>query len=65
MAHVRVLNHYLHSKFLVLGAVEFCLLMLAVVAGVELRNMWGAADEVNVILESPKLQMISFAVVLS
>jgi sugar transferase (PEP-CTERM system associated) len=39
--------------------------MLAVVAGVELRNMWGAADEVNVILESPKLQMISFAVVLS
>ena len=65
MAHVRVLNHYLHSKFLFLGAVEFCLLMLSVVAGIELRNLWVGDQEYFVILLSPKLQMIAFAVVLS
>jgi sugar transferase (PEP-CTERM system associated) len=65
VAHVRVLNHYLHSKFLFLGAVEFCLLMLAVIAGVELRNVWASSDTTYVILESPKLQLVTFAVVMS
>lgn len=64
MAHVRVLNHYLHTKFLVLGAVEFCLLMLAVIAGVELRNIWMPPTD-PIVLEMPELQIITFAVVLS
>jgi len=62
VAHVRVLNHYLHSKFLFLACVEFCLLMLAVVAGVELRNM---TSDYDVILPSPILQLFAFSVVMS
>ena len=62
MAHVRVLNHYLHSKFLFLGCVEFCLLMLAVLAGVELKNMM---PDSYVYLETPRLQLFAFAVVMS
>ena len=62
VAHVRVLNHYLHSKFLFLASVEFCLLMLAVVAGVELRNM---TSDYDVILPSPIYQLFAFAVVMS
>ena len=64
MAHVRVLNHYLHSKFLFLGTVEFFLLMSAVIAGVEFRNMWADVGE-QIYLDSPGLQLISFAVVMS
>ena len=62
MAHVRVLNHYLHSKFLFLGGVEFCLLMLAVVAGVEFKNYWSGS---YVLLQSPGWQMTSFAILMS
>jgi sugar transferase (PEP-CTERM system associated) len=62
VAHVRVLNHYLHSKFLFLAAVEFCLLMLAVVAGVELRNM---LFDYDAILPSPIFQLFTFALVMS
>ena len=62
VAHVRVLNHYLHSKFLFLASVEFCLLMLAVVAGVELKNMMPNS---NVMLFSPMLQLFAFAIVMS
>ena len=62
MAHVRVLNHYLHSKFLFLGAIEFCLLMLAVIAGIEVKNI---SSDYPVILVSPELQLVLFAVVLS
>jgi sugar transferase (PEP-CTERM system associated) len=62
VAHVRVLNHYLHSKFLFLACVEFCLLMLAVIAGVELRNM---ISDSNVILLSPALQLLAFSLVMS
>ena len=62
MAHVRVLNHYLHTKFLFLGAIEFCLLMLAVEAGVFLRNF---SAEYQIVLEYPDAQRIVFALVLS
>ena len=62
MAHVRVLNHYLHTKFLFLGFIEFCLLMLAVATGVELKDYW---SDYHVVLESPRLQLISFAVIMS
>jgi len=62
VAHVRVLNHYLHSKFLFLGGVEFCLLMLAVVAGVEFKNYWSGS---YVLLQSPGWQMTSFAILMS
>jgi len=62
VAHVRVLNHYLHSKFLFLGCIEFCLLMLAVLAGVELKN---SMPDSYAHLESPKLQLIAFAIVMS
>jgi len=62
VAHVRVLNHYLHSKFLVLGAVEFCLLMLAVLAGIEFRN---GLNEYPVFLQSTQLQLLMFATVMS
>jgi len=62
LAHVRVLNHYLHTKFLFLGAIEFCLLMLAVEAGVFLRNF---SAEYQIVLEYPDAQRIVFALVLS
>ena len=62
MAHIRVLNHYLHSKFLVLGAIEFVLLMCSVQAGLYLRNLGGSYE---IVLELPWLQMVSFAVILS
>ena len=62
MAHVRVLNHYLHSKFLLLGFIEFFLLMLAVITGVEFKNYW---SDYHVVLESPRLQLISFALIMS
>jgi sugar transferase (PEP-CTERM system associated) len=39
--------------------------MLAVLAGVELRNMWFGAETFMVELESPRLQLVSFAVVMS
>lgn len=62
MAHIRVLNHYLHSKFLVLGAIEFVLLMCSVHAGLYLRNVGGSYE---IVLEHPWLQMASFALILS
>tara|TARA_R110001592_G_scaffold363375_1_gene686367 strand:- start:7535 stop:8956 length:1422 start_codon:yes stop_codon:yes gene_type:complete len=64
VAHVRVLNHYLHTKFLFLGTVEFGLLMLAVTSGIELRNFW-SADSSYVYLELPILQLSVFAIVMS
>tara|TARA_R110002073_G_scaffold6893_2_gene40019 strand:+ start:877 stop:2298 length:1422 start_codon:yes stop_codon:yes gene_type:complete len=64
VAHVRVLNHYLHTKFLFLGAIEFGLLMCAVLAGVELRNIW-SSNPGNLYLEYPEIQLIVFAVVMS
>ena len=62
MAHVRVLNHYLHSKLLFLGGIEFFLLMLAVMAAVESRNVLG---DYPIYLESPNLQLAVFALVMS
>ena len=62
MAHVRLLNHYLHTKFLLLGAIEFGLLMAAVIAGMELRNLW---EGLPLIFHAPFPQMLSFAVVMS
>ena len=64
MAHVRVLNHYLHTKFLFLGAIEFGLLMCSVLAGIELRNLWSSHSGF-LYLEHPELQLIIFAVVMS
>ena len=64
VAHVRVLNHYLHTKFLFLGAVEFGLLICAVLAGVELRNIW-SSNPGYLYLEFPEIQLLVFAVVMS
>tara|TARA_R110001599_G_C12225468_1_gene657660 strand:+ start:343 stop:1764 length:1422 start_codon:yes stop_codon:yes gene_type:complete len=64
VAHVRVLNHYLHTKFLFLGAIEFGLLMCSVLAGVELRNLWSKNPGL-VYLDHPELQLIIYAVVMS
>ena len=64
VAHVRVLNHYLHTKFLFLGAIEFGLLMCSVLAGVELRNVWSENPGL-LYLEHPELQLIVYAVVMS
>jgi sugar transferase (PEP-CTERM system associated) len=64
VAHVRVLNHYLHTKFLFLGVVEFGLLACSVLAGIELRNLW--SDEPgNLYLEYPEVQIGVFVVVMS
>ena len=64
VAHVRVLNHYLHTKFLFLGVVEFGLLMCAVLAGIELRNVFSQSSS-YVYLEHPLLQLTIFSVVMS
>lgn len=62
MAHVRILNHYLHTKFLVLGIVEFFALMYAVSLSVELKNTW---SDIPVALEYPLWQMGTFALIMS
>lgn len=41
MAHVRILKHHLHSKFLLLGFVESILLAASVYLGVLARSLWG------------------------
>lgn len=64
MAHVRVLNHYLHTKFLFLGIIEFGLLIFSVLAGIELRNLWSGGPD-NIYLEHPAVQLIVFALVMS
>lgn len=64
VAHVRVLNHYLHTKFLFLGAIEFALLMAAVVAGLDVRNLWFDLAS-QVYLELPEIQLFVFALVMS
>ena len=62
MAHVRVLNHYLHTKFLLLGVLEFGLLMVAVYAGISIRANFVDYD---VVLNDPLLQTAAFAFVMS
>ena len=62
MAHVRVLNHYLHTKFLLLGVLEFGLLMMAVYAGISIRANFVDYD---VVLNDPLLQTAAFAFVMS
>lgn len=62
MAHVRVLNHYLHTKFLFLGAIEFILLMFSVLGGIDITNyLMGYGVE----LEYPVMQTLVFAIVMS
>ena len=62
MAHVRVLNHYMHTKFLLLGVLEFVLLIAAVLGGVDITNyVFGYQVE----LGYPLSQTIVFAVVMS
>lgn len=62
MAHIRVLNHYMHTKFLALGVLEFFLLVFAVHAGVEATNY---LFNYNVVLALPVLQTTVFAGVMS
>ncbi len=64
VAHVRVLNHYLHTKFLFLGVIEFGLLICSVLAGIEVRNLWSDGPG-NLYLEYPEVQLVIFAVVMS
>lgn len=62
MAHVRVLNHYLHTKFLLLGCIEFILLMFSVLGGIDITNyLMGQGVE----LDFPVTQMLVFASVMS
>lgn len=62
MAHVRVLNHYLHTKFLLLGTIEFGLLIVAVYGGVEAANyVFGY----SLILELPMAQTLVFSSIMS
>jgi len=62
VAHVRILNHYLHTKFLVLGIVEYFGLMYAVKLSVELKN---ALSDTPVELAYPLWQMGIFALIMS
>ena len=62
MAHVRILNHYLHTKFIVLGGIEFAALMGALYLAVDVRNYF---SETVLFLESPLLQSFLFALVLN
>ena len=62
MAHVRVLNHYLHTKFLLLGTIEFFLLVAAVYGGVDIANyFFGYA----IALDYPLWQTCAFAFVMN
>ncbi len=62
MAHVRILNHYLHTKFLVLGIIEFAALMGALHLAVDARNYF---SETELFLQNPLLQSLLFALVLN
>jgi len=62
VAHIRVLNHYLHTKFIFLGAIEFVALMLMLPVAVDVRNYF---SETELILEAPLLQSFIFALVLN
>lgn len=62
MAHVRVLNHYMHTKFLLLGSVEFVLLLAAVHGGIDLTN-W--IFDYDIQLEYATVQTLVFAVIMS
>ena len=62
MAHVRILNHYLHTKFIVLGAIEFVALMGALFLAVDIRNHF---SETELLLQNPVVQSVLFALVLN
>lgn len=62
MAHIRVLNHYLHTKFLLLGTIEFFMLIVAVYGGVDLTNY---VMGYSISLELPMWQTVVFAVVMN
>jgi sugar transferase (PEP-CTERM system associated) len=61
VAHIRVLNHYLHSKFILLGLIEFIVLTYAVQAGGFLRAYYYGEENQ---LFALNLQMICFATVM-
>lgn len=62
MAHVRILNHYLHTKFLVLGTIEFFVLLASLFIAVDLRNQF---SDTELFLQSPVIQAFLFALVLN
>jgi len=62
LAHVRVLNHYLHTKFLILGTIEFFMLIAAVYGGVSLTNY---VLGYSISLELPMWQTGVFALVMN
>jgi sugar transferase (PEP-CTERM system associated) len=62
VAHIRVLNHYLHTKFIFLGALEFLLLGSSLLSAVDLRNYF---SETHLILENPLAQVLVFALVMN
>lgn len=62
MAHVRILNHYLHTKFLVLGTIEFFVLLASLFVAVDLRNQF---SDTELFLQSPVIQAFLFALVLN
>jgi sugar transferase (PEP-CTERM system associated) len=62
LAHIRVLNHYLHTKFLLLGTIEFFMLIVAVYGGVDLTNY---VMGYSISLELPMWQTVVFAVVMN
>lgn len=62
MAHVRVLNHYLHTKFILLGAIEFVAIAAALYLAVDFRNHF---SETELLLQNPYTQVFLFALVLN
>lgn len=62
MAHVRILNHYLHSKFIFLGALEFAALSVSLFVAVDIRNYF---SETELFLQNPIVQAFLFALILN
>lgn len=62
MAHVRILKHHLHSKFLLLGLFESILLMVSVYLGAWVRSLWGEFIQPG---ESLLLKAVVFSFVMS
>lgn len=61
MAHIRVLNHYLHTKFFVLGVFECLLLAVSIYIGIELTN---TLLGYSIALEYPWLQVSVYVLVM-
>jgi len=62
VAHVRILNHYLHTKFLILGTIEFFVLLASLFVAVDLRNHF---SDTELFLQAPSVQAFLFALILN